>query len=227
MQIIASPFVASIRNVHGNIDMKVLTVAQGKGGVGKTTLAVNLACVAQHKGLKAVVVELDRQGTASSWFERRGKTPEVVPSSGVELAKTLKSLKAKKTDLVIIDLPGTHTPSAVWAIREADFVLIPGRPNEVDMEAAESTVRTVADEEKDSAFVITFSGATSPKAKKTRKDLEALGLEVAPGAVRNHKDFEESVNKGFGVIERFKKSNSAQDVLNLWTWLAKRMEISK
>ena len=58
--------------------MQVLALVTQKGGTGKSSLAVSLAVAAQEAGLKTAIVDIDPQGTASEWFQRRrAEAPEV------------------------------------------------------------------------------------------------------------------------------------------------------
>ena len=205
--------------------MNVITIAQSKGGVGKSTLATNLACAAIRDGKQAVIVELDRQGTASNWAERRNhKPPEVIYTNGVKLVRVLEEAEKAGAEIIFIDLPGTHNPSSVWAIRAADFVLIPSRPYVADIEASELTVLTAADEGKASAFALTFAAETAPETKAARKGLESEGVEVAPGTIRYHKIFAMADEKGLCAGEMDAKSPAAKDVTQLWRWLKGRLK---
>jgi len=200
--------------------MNVITLAQAKGGVGKSTLAINLACAAQRGRVKAVVIELDRQGTVSNWHGRRKKNaPEVRNVTGVNLSKALDRARSEGVDVVFIDLPGSHNPSTVWAIRASDYVLIPSRPTIADLEARVSTVRTLADESKQGAFVLTFTTPNASEAKEARKKLEASGFCVAPTTIRQHKLFPKADQEGCCVAELDTKSTAAIDVTALWKWL--------
>jgi chromosome partitioning protein len=69
--------------------MRVITVAQQKGGVAKTTLAIHIAAEATRKGRRAVILELDRQGTASRWSDLRPYTADSQDLlKGVDRAKS-------------------------------------------------------------------------------------------------------------------------------------------
>ena len=63
----------------GVADMKTVAIVCQKGGAGKTTVAVHLATAAAAAGYAAALIDLDPQGTAASWGDRRqADAPEVV-----------------------------------------------------------------------------------------------------------------------------------------------------
>lgn len=92
--------------------MKVIALAQQKGGVSKTTLAIHLAAEAQRQKLRAVIIELDRQGTASFWRDRRGADkdgsklqPDVMRQEANQLEQTLSVMRNLGVGVVVLDLP--------------------------------------------------------------------------------------------------------------------------
>src|SRR5208337_3298345 len=147
--------------------MKVIAVAQQKGGVGKTMIAIHLAGDAEQDNPATVILELDKQGTASLWSERRGseRTPHVMRVESNALAKALRALRDGGADLAILDLPGAHSPAITPAIKAADLVLIPTRANEIDIAASAETLAACHRLNKRYAFVLTF---TEPGSGKTR-----------------------------------------------------------
>jgi len=218
--------------------MQIITVAQQKGGVAKTTLAIHVAAEAVRKGWRAVILELDRQGTASLWSEARPYAadaedllkgvdkakvaPEVVHVDAVRLETALAALVSAGADLVVIDLPGS--PAVTPAIRAADFVLIPARPNEVDIVASGETLATVGRLKKPYAYVLTFIPAQGNRAEETRDALEGEGHTVAPDGLSLLVDFSDAISTGQTVQELKPNGKAAGQVRALWKWLEKQLK---
>ena len=76
--------------------MRVLAVWSIKGGVGKTTAAVNLAALAAREGARALLWDLDPQGGASFFLRvspRRKASPRQLARRSVDLRRSLGGLK--------------------------------------------------------------------------------------------------------------------------------------
>ena len=96
--------------------MHVIALAQQKGGVGKSTLAIHLAAEAQRLGRQAVIIELDRQGTASAlWAAARNQAglgkPDVMRQDANQLEQTLHVMRGLGVKVVVLDLPGSANPA--------------------------------------------------------------------------------------------------------------------
>ena len=124
--------------------MIVISVVAQKGGAGKTTLSVGLACAAAAAGLSAVVVDLDPQATAASWGDRReADAPAVLSVQPSRLARLLEAAVAQEVDLAVIDSAPRAEQSAIAAVKAADLVLLPTRPSIYDLETVLTTVELV------------------------------------------------------------------------------------
>ena len=125
--------------------MRVISFVTQKGGAGKTTLAVNCAVAAEKSGRKTLILDLDPQGSAESWYQdREADTPRLVKIESWTLPEAIAKAHNAGYDLVMIDTPGRDEPSVTAAIRAADFCIIPCRPTPVDMKATPPTVATIA-----------------------------------------------------------------------------------
>jgi chromosome partitioning protein len=109
----------------------IITVASTKGGVGKSTIAVNIAVAMAASG-HTVIVDTDRQGSAGKWSRERTALPAVPVMSvheGVE--KTVRKLN-EQYDHVIVDSGGYDSLAMREALVVADVALIPTKATQSD-----------------------------------------------------------------------------------------------
>ena len=107
----------------------VITIAQQKGGSGKTTLAVNLAVEFSKRGQRVALLDTDPQGSLGRWFLARRdgvgvEGLEFSTASAWGVSYECEKLR-KSNDLVIVDTPPKVDADLRPALREADLVLIP------------------------------------------------------------------------------------------------------
>ena len=124
--------------------MKTVAVVSQKGGVGKTTAAIQLGFAAHQAGLVTVIIDLDPQATATKWGGRRdGDGPCVVGGQASRLAVILETARAHGADLALIDTPPGAEDTALQSATISDFVLVPTRPGGFDVEAIQTTLEMV------------------------------------------------------------------------------------
>ncbi|HEY9736020.1 MAG TPA: ParA family protein, partial [Trichocoleus sp.] len=122
-------------------DVKILVVLNGKGGVGKTTTAVNLAAVFAETH-SVLLVDTDPQGSASWWVERSPAALgfEAVRETNPRLLGKLRSVQ--NYSLLVVDTPpALDSKSLAAVIPVADYVLLPTPPAPMDLAALITTVR--------------------------------------------------------------------------------------
>lgn len=199
--------------------MKVLTLANQKGGVGKTTVAVHIATASEADGISAAILELDRQATASTWGEARGSPPLVSRIDSSALSQALKRLADRGTGLAIIDCPGSHSPAVAAAIKASDLVLLPCRPQGVDITASAETLAVCQRLRKPNAYLLGPCVASETKAAKARAAFEREGHRVAPVDIMQRRVFVDAVEKGKTVMEIEPKGKGAAEMRKLWAWV--------
>jgi chromosome partitioning protein len=113
--------------------MKIVTVAHQKGGVGKTTLALNLAsCFSQ--GLNVGILDTDIQGSLSS-IKNDLNNITYVPFAG-----DISNLPEGTFDILIIDTPPYLTNQLPELFAISDFVLVPSKVGFFDVMAIKATI---------------------------------------------------------------------------------------
>ena len=134
--------------------MEVVTFAARKGGVGKTLLTASMAVLAGHRcemehmrygtaptSPEVFVIDLDPQGCLTNWWNRRaGTVPAIAEIAPAALEVGLDGLAAGGARYVFIDTPPGHSEIVTVAKRQADLVVIPVKPSELDLAA---TIKTV------------------------------------------------------------------------------------
>jgi chromosome partitioning protein len=187
--------------------MRTIAIAAEKGGVGKTTLALNLAVLFDTPGAPSAIVDLDPQRSLRVWFDRReAETPFVIETNAAGLADVLTAAKNDGIGTAILDLAPHDAASMATAIRAADLVVIPCRPNPFDLAAAESTARMCEAIGKPALAVLT---QTAPRRGFGRPSqvtdaasvLESYGLKVATAFIPSRVVSATSILAGKGVAE--------------------------
>ena len=204
--------------------MKTVALIAQKGGVGKTTLAINLAVAS---GLKTAVFDLDQQESAAIWADRRQTdNPHVEFLTERRLADGLQAAARGAFELAIIDTPPAAGPQALTAAQAANLILIPCRPSLVDLDAIKRTAQLV----KSSgipAFVV--FNAAPPSATTLLEDARAIaegaGLNAAPVILRERSAYRASWPLGKGVVEIEPDSKAAQELLELKDWVLAQLQM--
>ncbi len=120
--------------------MPVIVVANPKGGVGKTTLATNIAGYLASRGRAVMLGDLDRQQSARTWLALR--PAGLAPISAWEVAHDEVVRPPKGTTHVVLDTPaGLHGRRLDEAMKLADQVLVPLQPSIFDIHATHEFVR--------------------------------------------------------------------------------------
>lgn len=125
----------------------IIGIANVKGGVAKTTSAIYLATIFANKGYDTVVVDLDRQGSASEWADRAedAGTPLPFPVEVSNAARIKRFIKGygKKT-IIILDTPPGDPATVDAAIGLSDFVVVPTRSYGIEVSRVWNTLPSLA-----------------------------------------------------------------------------------
>jgi chromosome partitioning protein len=156
----------------------VITIANQKGGVGKTAISVNLAAGLARAQHRVLVVDADPQGNSFRWFARRLDTaPAPYPILGGahhDINRYIPDISAQGAyDFIVIDCPAGQSRITRSALLAADRVLIPVMPSLCDFDAAE-TFLPLLSEVADLRPKLTLHVLISRKlAGRSRESLEA------------------------------------------------------
>jgi chromosome partitioning protein len=205
--------------------LKVLVVASQKGGSGKTTLAGHLAVQAELSGAGPVgLVDVDPQGSLADWWnERAAPNPFFVQTAVPRLADDIRELAAHGMELLIIDTPPALTSTIADVIAVADLVVIPTRPSPHDLRSIGATMELVEHLGKPLVFVVNGAAARARITSEAVTLLSQYGP-LAPAIIHQRVDFAASMIDGRTVMELPGESRSAEEIAELWDYLAERLD---
>jgi chromosome partitioning protein len=193
----------------------VITVAQQKGGAGKTTLAANLAA-ALADGARVAVLDIDPQRSLARWHGLRAgwtRVPAIALSdlSGWRLAGEIDRLR-RSHDVLVVDSPPQVESDAKAAIRAADLVLVPVQPSPPDLWAAEGTLKLARDEKRAFRLMLNRAPASGRLRVAVEAEMARQGLPRLQAALGNRVGFAGAFAKGLGVTETAPRSVAAQEL---------------
>ena len=209
--------------------MKTIAILSGKGGAGKTTLAVHLAVASEQAGHSTVIIDLDPQASAFSWNDTRrapSHTPVVISSHATVLPQLLATSKEKGVELVIIDTAPHAEAPALAAARAASLVLIPCRPAIFDLRSIKMTIDITHLADVPSLVVLNAVPARGTRAEQARRAISTYNIPCAPCELGHRVAYIDSVTSGLTAQETEPKSKASVEILSLYTHITKQIGAS-
>jgi chromosome partitioning protein len=205
------------------MSVKIITIANRKGGAGKSTCAAHLSLAATSKGYKVILLDLDPQKTLESWWEkRRDDNPYMADASAQNLREKINLIKEKQFDFCIIDTPGDTSVNAAEAIKLADLVIIPCKPTSPDLKAIGRTISMVQEYNKNYVFILTQTIAKANATIQAASVLSDFGP-IAPATIANRIAYVNAMSSGGTACELDKSAEA--EVQKVWEFIIKKLNI--
>jgi len=199
----------------------ILLFGGEKGGTGKSTLATNVAVWLARRGRDTLIIDTDRQMTASSWADRRNAR---VPAARVHCAEkhgnVFHALRdaAKRYDEVIVDAGGRDSEELRTALVAAHVVYVPLRASQPDLETSVHmnelvTLARGMNPALDARLIISMA-PTNPavneagQARELLRELPVFSLSDA--VIRERKAYRDAISDGLGVVESDNRKAAAE-----------------
>ena len=184
----------------------IVSFLNQKGGVGKTTTAVNVASQLHRDGDNVLLVDLDQQASATDWSAAQ-TTNETFPvvQLGKNIVRDLPKI-SRGYDWVIIDGAPQIAELAALAIKASDIVLVPCQPSPFDVWACNDLVdvikvrREVTDGKPKAAFVVTMAIKNTRLSKDVKEALAEYDLPVFESGTTRSVVYAETAKTGASVV---------------------------
>ena len=200
---------------------KVITIAQQKGGTGKTTLAVHLALAfIKYHNHKVAIIDTDPQGSLGKWFvirsEKNGLDKNLTFKTASLWGAQYESKMLKQDhDILIIDTPPKIESDARPAIEAADLVLIPVAPSHVDFWATEAIIEIAKKAKRKVLIQINRANHRSKLISKTHEYIKSINVKSTDTLIGHRQIFVASMGEGKTVVEKQRKSKAVEEIKSI------------
>jgi chromosome partitioning protein len=187
----------------------IITLAHQKGGVGKSTLAINLYGYFTQAGYKTALIDIDPQGSITSLLQtfggEGGREPvALIERAGFSSYDELRGL-VEGEEIVLIDTPPYLSKELQQVLALSHLVLIPCKASPLDALAVVQTVALVKEEQARNpalaaAIVLTMTIAGTGFPKQIREHLARHGLPILDIEIANRVAYARSLLFSNSVI---------------------------
>jgi chromosome partitioning protein len=184
----------------------IVSFVNQKGGVGKTTLSINVAACLARMGGNVLLIDADKQGSASTWASLRFENDfKVIALARENMARDAMKLAADH-DHTVIDGPPHAETIARGCIIASDLVLLPIEPSGLSTWASDLTVRQVreAQEMKPAlkcGFVVSRKIGQTVIGREIRAMAADLGMFILAAEIEQRVAYAESLTMGKTIFE--------------------------
>jgi len=198
----------------------VISLINQKGGVGKTTAAINLASCLSSQGQKTLLADADPQGSVLQWQTMADHLEfNIAPLPWPDLPNQIKKQR-RIFDYIVIDSPPALTQITQAIAAASDLAIIPLAPSSLDIFSSRETIKLAKDARRNhrglAAKLLVYRKIPGTRlAAEARDAIDAYGLEVFETEISQRIAYVEALISGLSVLKYAPHSIAAEEIRNL------------
>ncbi|MFZ5670174.1 MAG: AAA family ATPase [Pseudomonadota bacterium] len=209
--------------------MKTIVVTSRKGGVGKTTVAVNIALAAFNSGARVLLADTDPQRSATDSLKARTRAgPALVETSAGKLFQLHMAAAREGVQVMVVDTPSTPESDVALALNVADLCVLVSRPNFLDVASVVRSAEAVRRLGRNGVVVLNQApprrrGVEPSAVLRAAEALRFGGLPLASVGLRSRAAYQAAIARGASAAEWDPAAPAAREVAALWRDLDGRL----
>jgi len=206
----------------------IITIVNRKGGVGKSTIALNLAAALSHKSQSVFIIDADPQGTLTRWASARARQQTFKITNNITVTpkpwlpeEILKLTQPPKHDYIIIDCGPANDKVVKAALVVSKIALIPISPSPLDIDSARATIELIQQGAsrgaiKTKAYLLISKKIVGTNlASDARQAIQILKLPIIKTEISQRIALCESTITGQTVLEYAPTSQASKEFISL------------
>ena len=198
----------------------IISLVNQKGGVGKTTAAINIAAGLKRKNHKVMFIDTDPQGSATQWHAVEGNNafdilhrPE--PVNRIEIEEL-----SQNCDYLVIDAPPALGDISKSVLAVSDLPIIPLSPSALDIWSCRGTIEMIEEVRPENPdmkvkLLINRKIPGTRVGREARSSLEVFNIEVFDSALCQRVAYIDAMSCGVSVMQYAPKSKAAEEIEHL------------
>jgi chromosome partitioning protein len=183
----------------------IIVIANSKGGVGKSTLAVHLAAWLNRQGHRVTLADCDTQQSSSEWIREAAPEVKAVRLDNPDVILNELPLLGQDTDFVVADGPGSQTETSRALLLRADMAIVPCKASMLEVRALAKATEVLRQAQDirggipNAIIVLSMVGKNYRLTKDMRAAAEALSLPLANTAMILRQIYADAPGQGAAV----------------------------
>jgi chromosome partitioning protein len=202
------------------VKMKVISIVNQKGGVGKTTVAINIGIGMARRNFKVGFLDTDPQGTAFQWQSIEGNVAFEVKHHPLRISSEMIKEANRNHNLLIIDTPPAIGEITSSALACSDLAVIPLAPSILDIWSSRATIDRVEEARKinpklKGRLLVSRKVPRTRLGRDGREAIEALEMDIFDTEISQRIAYVESMIAGVSVFQYAPRSEASKEMEEL------------
>jgi chromosome partitioning protein len=207
----------------------ILGIINQKGGVGKTTMAVNIACCLAERGRRVTLIDADPQGSVLQWRSiADNRIVEVIHRPVPLTAPDIRPLR-RRCEYIVIDTPPALGEIGRSVLSVSDMAIVPVGPSPLDIWAGKETLDLIQEAVKrrrklKGRLLICRKIARTRVGREAREAMETYGMDIFQTEISQRVVYVEAMIAGRSVLQFAPRSDGAEEIRSLCHEIQQEME---